>query len=86
MKQAQITIEDRLIILPGDKDYYIDSFCPDWKEKAWRNHGDFCLVGRHGLIIPATFDETTEYLYGGEYEEELARQQEIDAVGTNYSI
>ncbi|MEQ8753250.1 MAG: hypothetical protein RID09_06995 [Coleofasciculus sp. G1-WW12-02] len=72
--QFEVRIEPRLIILPEDPDFFIDRISPDWRSLASQTNGEFCIIGRNGLALPATWKETDEYLYGGEYDMELDRQ------------
>ena len=73
----------RELILPGDDEYdeTIGSIYPfDWREFAWKNCGEFCFVvdSQSGLMRPASFEETDEYLYGGEYDELLDSNPDLE--------
>jgi len=72
--KLEVQIEERLIILPGDPEYYVAKFSPDWRQVADKTNGEFCIIGRHNLAVPVSWAETTEYIYGGEYDLEMGRQ------------
>lgn len=72
--KLEIQVEERLVILPGDPHFFIDEFSPDWRQVADKTNGEFCIINRNGLAVPATWSETTEYIFGGEYDLEMERQ------------
>ena len=72
-----------LLILPGDpgfEEVLGSHLPPGWQQFACKN-SEFCFVADSdtGLLRPATTNETTEYLEGGEYDERLSYLEEIDA-------
>jgi hypothetical protein len=79
-------MEDSPLILPGDPEFNFTlstALPPDWIAAAERI-GQQCVFvcePGSGLMRPASNEELTEYLYGGEYDErleELQSEQEDD--------
>jgi hypothetical protein len=64
------------LILPGTPEFdFTLGTCvpPDWKDAAFSLFGEYTFVAdsETGLLKVASFKDTDEYLYGGEYEERL---------------
>lgn len=70
-----------LLIYPGNPEFdaVLATPPPNWREFAYRNSGEAVFVAEpeSGLLRPASSQELTEYLYGGEYDE---RAHYLDAV------
>lgn len=71
-------LNDSPIILPGDPEFDWTLMCnlpPNWRQVA-SSIGQQCAFicsSESGLLRPATNEELTEYLYGGEYDDRQAQ-------------
>ncbi|MBD1899263.1 hypothetical protein NDI44_08665 [Trichocoleus sp. DQ-A3] len=69
-------MEESILIYPGDPEFegILGTVLPlDWRKTAWQFCGDFNFIvdSQSGLMRVANFEETREYLEGGEYDERL---------------
>ncbi len=77
------------LILPGTPEFdFTLGTCvpPDWKEEAFSLFGEYTFLAdsETGLLRVASFKDTDEYLYGGEYEQrlnQLGDNDEFDEYG-----
>ncbi len=77
------------LILPGTPEFdFTLGTCvpPNWKEAAFSLFGEYTFVAdsETGLLKIASFRDTDEYLYGGEYErrlEQISEDDEFDEYG-----
>ena len=65
-----------MLILPGHPLFSLTletARRPDWKQIADRDGDTFCFLAdpETGMMRPAGWQETQEYLQGGEYDERL---------------
>lgn len=79
-------MEEALLIYPGDPEFeqILGTTLPlNWRESAWNSCGNFTFIcdSQSGLMRTATFEETREYLEGGEYEERLETIGELEEWG-----
>ena len=72
------------LILPGDPEFdcvLANAPPPNWRSFAWDNSGECVFVADSstGILRPANWSDTDDYVLGGEYEERLASIDEDDA-------
>lgn len=75
-----------MLILPGDPGFdftLATAIPPGWLAVAEQigQQCSFVADRDSGLLRPATDQELTEYLYGGEYDERLEDIEAIEAIG-----
>lgn len=74
-----------MLILPSDPEFHETlamAIPPHWREVANRigQNCFFVASSDSGLLRPATNEELTEYLYGGEYDDRLESIGDSDDV------
>lgn len=72
-----------MLILPGHPLFDYTLFCaipPDWRKTADQIGQNCCFVATagSGLLRPATPNELEDYLNGGEYDEVMGEENELD--------
>ncbi|MEO0884662.1 MAG: hypothetical protein AAFY54_01855 [Cyanobacteria bacterium J06648_10] len=75
------------IILPGHPLHDVtinQNLPPGWQEDAFNdcNAGQFIIKAGSALMTPASEQELTEYLHGGEYEEHLENIGESETLNS----